>query len=98
MEKEVVITRRFRSHTYRTYKYLLKEFSSKTAFLFLEKIEERIELISKHPFIGKQSIKKGDIRSIQLIPYNLIFYRIKKNKIEILCLFDTRQNPMKKPY
>jgi plasmid stabilization system protein ParE len=98
MEKEVVITKRFRSHTYRTYQYLLKNFSSKTAFLFLGKIEERVELISKHPSIGKQSVKKADIRSIHLIPHNLIFYRIKGNRIEILCLFDTRQNPMKKPY
>jgi len=98
MEKEIVITRLFRSHIHRTYQYLLKNFSSRTAFLFLEKIEERVELISKHPSIGKQSAKKPDIRSIQLIPHNLIFYRIKGNRVEILCLFDTRQNPIKKPY
>src|SRR5437879_13570346 len=97
MEKEVVITRRFRNHTYSIYKHLIKNFSSKTAFLFLEKIEERIELISKHPTIGKQSFKKGDVRSILLTPHNLIFYRIKKSRIEILCLFDARRSPEKKP-
>src|SRR5258706_1639610 len=98
MEKEIVITRRFHSHTYRIYQHLLKNFSSKTAFLFLEKIEERIELISKYPAIGKQSLKKGDVRSILLTPHNLIFYRIRKSRIEILCLFDTRRSPKKNPY
>ncbi|MBY0433029.1 MAG: type II toxin-antitoxin system RelE/ParE family toxin [Cyclobacteriaceae bacterium] len=98
MEKEIVVTKRFRNHTHRVYQYLVKNFSSKTAFLFLEKIEERIGLIAKYPSIGRQSNKKVDIKSIQLIPHNLIFYRVKKSRIEILCLFDTRQNPRKKPY
>ena len=53
MEKEVVITRRFRNQTLRIYQYLLKDFSPKTASHFLQKVEERIELISNHPTIGK---------------------------------------------
>jgi plasmid stabilization system protein ParE len=98
MEKELVVTKRFRNHTFRIYQYLVKNHSSRTAFLFLEKIEERIELILRYPSIGRASHQKAGIRSIQLIPYNLIFYRVKKDRIEVLCLFDTRQNPEKKPY
>ena len=60
MEKKIVITRRFRNNTLRVYQYLLKEFSVKTANLFLDKLKERIELIAKHPTIGKPSVKKKD--------------------------------------
>jgi len=98
MEKEIVITKRFRNHTHRTYQYLLKKFSYKTAVLFLERIEKRIEFVSKYPAIGKKSLKKENVRSVLLTPYSLIFYRIKKNHIEILSLFDMRQNPEKKTY
>ena len=98
MEKKIVITRRFRNNTLRVYQYLLKKFSVKTANLFLDKLRERIELIAKHPTIGKPSVKKKDIRSIILTPHNQIFYRYRKNMIEILCLFDMRQDPGKKPY
>ena len=76
----------------------LKEFSAKTAFQFLEKLEQRIELIIAHPTIGKPSLKKQNIRSILFTPHNQIFYRYNDSKIEILCLFDMRKDPKKKPY
>jgi len=77
---------------------LLKEHSAKTASQFLEKLEQRIGLIVSHPTIGKPSAKRKDIRSIILTPHNQIFYRYQENKIEILCLFDMRQDPKKRPY
>jgi plasmid stabilization system protein ParE len=98
MEKKIIVTKRFRNNTLRVYQYLLKEFSAKTAFQFLEKLEQRIELIIAHPTIGKPSLKKKNIRSILFTPHNQIFYRYSNNKIEILCLFDMRKNPKKKPY
>lgn len=64
METKIVVTKRFRKNTMSVYQYLLKEFSSKTAYLFLKKIEQRIELIVKNPTIGKLSSKKKNIRSI----------------------------------
>lgn len=98
MEKKVIITKRFRNNTYRLYHSILKNFSAKTAFLFLDKIEDRVELISKHPTIGKASSKKQNVRSIIVTPHNLLFYRYQDDKIEILCLFDMRRDPDKKPY
>jgi len=75
MEKKIIVTKRFRNNTLRVYQYLLKEFSEKTAFQFLEKLQQRIELIITHPTIGKSSLKKKDIRSIIFTPHNQIFYR-----------------------
>jgi len=98
MERQVVVTKRFRNQTQRTYQYIIKKFSAPTAYSFLEKLEERVQLISKHPAIGRIVKNYDSIRYIQLIPHNLIFYRVKKNKIEILSLFDTRRSPKRKPF
>lgn len=98
MEKKIIITKRFRNNTLRVYQYLLKEFSSKTAYSFLQKLETRINFIAKNPTVGKLSVKRKNIRSILFTPYNQIFYRYLGNTIEILCLFDMRKNPKKRPY
>lgn len=96
--KEIIITKRFRKNTDRVFDYLLSNFSPKTALLFLDKIQERIDLISNHPAIGKPSPNHRNVRSIMVKPYNLLFYRYQNNKVIILCLFDMRSNPEKKPY
>lgn len=58
MEKKIVVSKRFRKNTLKVYKYLLAEYSPKTAFNFLDKLKERVELIIEHPDIGKPSQKK----------------------------------------
>ncbi|HEX7905183.1 MAG TPA: type II toxin-antitoxin system RelE/ParE family toxin [Chitinophagaceae bacterium] len=98
MEEKIIITKRFRNNTLRIYQYLLKEFSSKTAYKFLDRLGTRIEFIAKNPTVGKLSAKTKNVRSILFTPYNQIFYRYQNNAIEILCLFDMRKNPKKKPY
>ena len=98
MEKKIIITKRFRNNTLRVYQYLLKEFSSKSAHKFLDRLQSRIEFISKNPEIGKASAKRKNVRSVLFTPHNQIFYRYQKNTVEILCLFDMRRNPKKKLY
>jgi plasmid stabilization system protein ParE len=98
MEEKIIITKRFRNNTLRVYQYLLKEFSTNTANTFLDQLEKRIEFIAKNPSVGKPSVKRKDVRSILFTPHNQIFYRHRKNNIEILCLFDMRKSPKKRPY
>lgn len=98
MEKKIVITKRFYKNTESLYNYLLTNFNSKTAFNFLDNLEKRIDFILKHPLAGKPSGKTENIRSIILIPHNRVYYRLSKKKIELLCLFDMRKNPRKRPY
>ena len=98
MEEKIIITKRFHNNTLRVYQYLLKEFSTKTAYHFLDRLEKRIEFIAKNPSIGRPSSKRKNVRSILFTPHNQIFYRFQNNTIEILYLFDMRKNPKKKPY
>jgi plasmid stabilization system protein ParE len=98
MEEKIVITKRFRNNTLRVYQYLLKKFSAKTAYAFIDRLEKRIDFIARNPAVGRLSVKRKNVRSILFTPHNQIYYRYQKNKIEILCLFDMRKNPKKKPY
>ncbi|MFM7857084.1 MAG: type II toxin-antitoxin system RelE/ParE family toxin [Flammeovirgaceae bacterium] len=98
MEKEIVVTKRFRAQTKHNYEYLLRDFSARVAFQFLEKVEERIELIARHPEIGRPSMQGHNVRFIPLIPYYHVFYRVRKSRIEILVIFDLRQDPKRRPY
>jgi hypothetical protein len=75
---------------------LIKEYSAKTAFNFLDKLQQRVELIIQYPEIGKPSQKKQNGRSVTLQPHNRIYYRLNKNNIELLCLFDMRKKKL--PY
>jgi len=96
MEKKIVVSKRFRKNTLSVYEYLIKEYSAKTAFNFLDKLQQRVELIIQYTEIGKPSQKKENVRSVTLQPYNRIYYRLNKNRIELLCLFDMRKKKL--PY
>ena len=98
MEKKIKITKRFRNNILLVYQYLLKEFSKKSADNFLKRLEKRIDFIADNPQIGKTSLKRKHVRSVLFTPHNQIFYRYQGDTIEILCLFDMRKNPKKKPY
>ncbi len=98
MEKRIIITKRFHKNAFHTYKYLLKEFSAKTAYEFLEHLEERIDFIAKNPDAGKPSLKKKNIRSVIFTPHKRIFYRYANDSIAVLCLFDMRKDPGKNRY
>ena len=96
MEKKIVVSKRFRINTLKTFDYLIKEHSEKTAFDFLNKLQRRIELIIRYPEIGKPSQIRPNVRSVTLQPHNRIYYRLKTNTIELLCLFDLRKKNL--PY
>jgi hypothetical protein len=59
---------------------------------------KRIEFIAKNPTVGKPSVKRKNVRSILFTPHNQIFYPYQNKTIEVLCLFDMRKNPKKRPY
>ena len=86
----------FSEEHFKEYDYLLKEYSARTAFDFLNKLQRRVELIIRYPEIGKSSQLKSNVRSVTLQPHNRIFYRLKINSIELLCLFDMRKKKL--PY
>lgn len=78
--------------------YLLQAWPLFVAENFVSTIEIRTKTLSKFPLLGLSSKKEQGVRSIVITKHNKLFYRISPDKIEILTIFDTRQNPEKSLY
>jgi plasmid stabilization system protein ParE len=76
--------------------YLLDEWNTEVALRFIEIVELKIKLLLSHPNKGLVSSKIKDIRSISITKHNRLYYRaMPEQVIEILGIFDLRQNPLK---
>ena len=75
--------------------YLEQNWTEKEIGKFLSNLDKRIKLISLNPLIFPSTPKSRNIRRSVLSKQTSIFYRITDDSIEILSIFDTRQNPDK---
>lgn len=79
----------------RVINYLIKMWSVNVAADFEEIVNKKLVNLSGQPYIGIASQKKPMVRSILLTKHNRLYYRITGHTIELLNIFDTRQNPKK---
>lgn len=75
--------------------YLELKWSSRITRRFINKIDDNIELILEDPRIFPLINQDMQIRKSVITKQNTLFYREINNKIEIVRLFDTRQDPQK---
>jgi plasmid stabilization system protein ParE len=75
--------------------WLRKNWTDKEIAKFVSRTEEVLASISTHPEIYKRS-EKRNVRQALITSHNLLLYRKKTNKIELITFFDMRQNPSKK--
>jgi plasmid stabilization system protein ParE len=62
---------------------------------FLGKLEAFYKIVSLNPHLFRYYDKRRNIRMYALTKQNSIYYRNKRAAIEIITVFDTRQNPQK---
>lgn len=75
--------------------YLESFWNNQTLSILINKIDNNITLIVENPRIFPIINKKFDIRKSVITKHNTLYYREKNNNIEIVRLFDSRQNPNK---
>lgn len=73
--------------------YLDKNWDSKVALNFIDLTKNIIEQISISPKQYPVIFKNKRIRKCVLTKHNSLFYRESKVQIEILRIYDTRQDP-----
>ena len=78
--------------------YLLQEWSLKIVEAFVQTVDKRTEKLTSLPYLGRASANEPSIRSIILTKHNKLYYRISKDAIEILNVFDTRQDTSKNKF
>lgn len=78
--------------------YLEENFSEKTASNFVEKVFDRLDILSRYPEIGRKSKKKKNIKFHKIDKHRDLYYRIDGKNLIVVYIFDTRQNPEKNLY
>ncbi len=78
-----------------TYEYLELHFTDRELKRLSNEIDKTLELISKNPCLFQMSNSKG-IRKVVILKFNTIYYREKREMVEILSFFSNRKNPDKR--
>ncbi|WP_445955657.1 type II toxin-antitoxin system RelE/ParE family toxin [Yeosuana sp.] len=77
--------------------YLLENWNLKTRDKFIEKLSEKIKQISSQPDSCPKSSEFKGLYKCVVTKQTTFYYRIstKLKEIEVITIFDTRQNPEK---
>jgi len=77
--------------------YLLEEWNLKTRDKFISKLNDKIKQISNQPDGCPKSSEFNNLYKCVVTKQTIFFYRIiaERKEIEIITIFDTRQNPEK---
>jgi plasmid stabilization system protein ParE len=73
--------------------YLDKSWGDKVAINFIDLVESQINQISLNPRQFPIFYKRKKVRKCVLTKHNTLYYRDGKINIEILRIYDTRQDP-----
>ncbi|MBK7958769.1 MAG: type II toxin-antitoxin system RelE/ParE family toxin [Bacteroidetes bacterium] len=80
----------------KTIEYLEENWSEKELKNLFADLEKTLYLISQNPYVFQASDIKKDIRRTVISTLNTMYYRVYKNRIEIISFFSNRQNPKKR--
>ncbi len=75
--------------------WLRLNWSDKEIASFIARTKIVLDMISTNPSLYRKSGKENVHEAI-ITKHNLLLYRKKRNKVELMTFFDTRQNPAKK--
>jgi plasmid stabilization system protein ParE len=75
--------------------YLQSNWSEKEIRKFTGRLEKILELISENPKLFPPSILHPTIHRAIITKHNSLYYRMSKDDIEIITIFDNRQDPDK---
>jgi len=92
---QVIFSRRAKVRLENLLDYLEKEWSEKSKNDFIKKLDRSIAQISKLPVSCPESKKLSGLFKCVVTRQTTLFYRIKDQTIQVITLFDTRQNPDK---
>ena len=93
MAKPVVLTEIAEQDLEKVTNYLFDNWGMTVCDNFLGRFEQMCSLLSSSPGMFPMINKKKKIRKCVLTSQNTIYYREHTDKIEIITIFDTRQDP-----
>ena len=73
---------------------LMQSWGVKTVMEFQKLVDIGIHSISKNPFLYQLIEEKLQLRRLTIYKNCSILYRINIEKLEVICFYDNRQNPI----
>ncbi|AKP49788.1 type II toxin-antitoxin system RelE/ParE family toxin [Cyclobacterium amurskyense] len=95
MSRKVFLSKTAEKKLDKLFEYLITEWSVKVKTDFVEKLDSSIEIIKNQPEIFPESKKGEGLRKCVITKQTILYYRYNSKRINIVTLFDTRQNPKK---
>lgn len=87
-----------RKQFYEIVEYLESERSVQAAENFVKLLNTKLDILTRHPEIGRKSASAKTIRFINLSKNYRLFYRVKGNMLIVAKFFGTKQSPDKSPF
>lgn len=78
--------------------FLRENASESTIDTFKIKLENKILKVAEYPETGRKAGRKKSVRYVKFLKHYHLFYRITGSILYISAIFDTRQNPLKRPF
>jgi len=75
--------------------YLIENWTQREIKNFARRLDKRLDLIIVNPKLFPASTKRKSIRRSVLTKQTVIYYEVKGGVVNIITLFDSRQNPKK---
>ena len=93
--KPVILSPQAKEDIINTLTWLSENWNQKVIDEFLQKLEIFYQVVLLNPKIFGYYDKRKNIRKYSLTSQNIIYYRNRRNAVEVITVFDARQNPQK---
>ena len=97
MAINVKINKKANQRIYAIASYLEDEYSFQAAQNFVQNVYKTIDKVTKHPTRGRKVPKSNTLQFINIDKHRQLFYRVHGTRLSIVDVFDTRQDPDKRP-
>jgi plasmid stabilization system protein ParE len=95
MNRKVIISKTAEKKLEKLFEYLIENWSLKVKKDFVKKLDGKIDLLKTHPSGFPESIKVKGLRKCVITKQTTLYYKFDSKRINIITIFDTRQNPEK---
>jgi plasmid stabilization system protein ParE len=95
MTRKVILSRTANKKLSGLFDFLVENWSPKVKSDFVKKLDNSIEIIKTQPESFPESEKKIGLRKCVVTKQTTLYYRYNSKRIDIVTIFDTRQDPSK---
>jgi plasmid stabilization system protein ParE len=95
LSRKVVISKTAEKKLDKLFDYLIQKWPVTVKIEFVEKLDSSIGIIKNQPEIFPESKKGKGLRKCVITKQTTLYYRFNSKRINVVTIFDTRQNPNK---